>query len=57
MGSLKGEVAPITGAAQGQGRAHTLHVARHGADIVVISSRAGTKSSCPFGAIEVADAH
>jgi NAD(P)-dependent dehydrogenase (short-subunit alcohol dehydrogenase family) len=57
MGSLEGEVAPNTGAAHGQGRAHALHVARHGADIVFSSSGAGIKSSCPFGAIEVADVH
>jgi SDR family mycofactocin-dependent oxidoreductase len=36
MGSLDGKVALVTGAARGQGRAHALTLARHGADIIAI---------------------
>ncbi len=34
MGALDGQVAFITGAARGQGRAHAVRLAREGADII-----------------------
>lgn len=36
MGNLEGRVAFITGAARGQGRAHAVHLASEGADIVAL---------------------
>jgi SDR family mycofactocin-dependent oxidoreductase len=36
MGSLKGKVAFITGAARGQGRAHAVKLASEGADIIAV---------------------
>jgi SDR family mycofactocin-dependent oxidoreductase len=35
-GRLAGKVALVTGAARGQGRSHALHLAREGADVVLI---------------------
>lgn len=40
MGNLDGKVAFITGAARGQGRAHALTLAAHGADIVAVDTEA-----------------
>ncbi|WP_319944035.1 mycofactocin-coupled SDR family oxidoreductase [Nocardia aurantia] len=36
MGALDGRVALITGAARGQGRSHAVHLARAGADLILI---------------------
>ncbi len=36
MGKLEGKVAFITGAARGQGRAHTIRLAQEGADIIAV---------------------
>ena len=36
MGSLEGNVAFITGAARGQGRAHAVKLASEGADIIAV---------------------
>ena len=36
MGKLDGQVAFITGAARGQGRAHAVRMAQEGADIIAI---------------------
>ncbi|MCX4092376.1 mycofactocin-coupled SDR family oxidoreductase [Nocardia sp. alder85J] len=36
MGALDGRVALVTGAARGQGRSHALHLARAGADLILI---------------------
>ena len=36
MGNLEGKVAFITGAARGQGRAHAVHLASEGADIIAL---------------------
>ena len=36
MGKLEGQVAFITGAARGQGRAHAIRMAQEGADIIAI---------------------
>ena len=35
MGKLDGQVALVTGAARGLGRAYALHLARLGADVVI----------------------
>ena len=36
MGPLEGKVAVVSGAARGQGRAHAVHLAREGADIIAM---------------------
>src|SRR6186713_1493721 len=36
MGKLEGQVAFITGAARGQGRAHAIRLAEEGADIIAV---------------------
>jgi NAD(P)-dependent dehydrogenase (short-subunit alcohol dehydrogenase family) len=41
MGRLSGNVALVTGAAPGQGRAHALALAAEGADIVALPVDAG----------------
>src|SRR5262245_6359680 len=44
MGNLDGQVAFITGAARGQGRAHAIRLAESGADIIAVDicQRTGT---------------
>jgi SDR family mycofactocin-dependent oxidoreductase len=50
---LSGKVAFITGAARGQGRAHALHMAREGADIIAIDICAQIESNkYPLATIE-----
>ena len=44
MAGLEGKVAFITGAARGQGRAHAVRLARHGADILAVDICADTPS-------------
>ncbi|MEV0104877.1 mycofactocin-coupled SDR family oxidoreductase [Nocardia sp. NPDC050799] len=39
--ALDGRVAVVTGAARGQGRAHALRLAEHGADLILVDSCAG----------------
>src|SRR5947209_14089022 len=36
MGKLEGQVAFITGAARGQGRAHAIRLAEEGADVIAV---------------------
>jgi SDR family mycofactocin-dependent oxidoreductase len=48
MASLEGKVALVTGAARGQGRAHALTLARHGADVVVVDVEPGAMSTIPY---------
>jgi SDR family mycofactocin-dependent oxidoreductase len=47
-GRLEGDVAFITGAARGQGRAHALRMAREGADIIAVDIAAALPPSVPY---------
>ncbi|WP_067904719.1 mycofactocin-coupled SDR family oxidoreductase [Nocardia vaccinii] len=48
MAQLDGKVALVTGAARGQGRAHALTLARHGADLVVVDLEPGVMSTISY---------
>jgi len=56
MGSLKGRVALITGAARGQGRTHAVALAREGAD-VVLGDRCEDAACVPYPLAREEDLH
>ncbi|MGI5220700.1 mycofactocin-coupled SDR family oxidoreductase [Nocardia sp. CA-290969] len=54
-GPLQGQVAMVTGAARGQGRAHALRLAREGADIIAIDICAPVSETVTYPAPTPAD--
>ncbi|EUA06587.1 putative short-chain type dehydrogenase/reductase [Mycobacterium xenopi 4042] len=54
-GTLHGRVAFITGAARGQGRAHTVRLAREGADIIALDICAPVSDTITYPAATVED--
>ncbi|ODU07634.1 MAG: 3-ketoacyl-ACP reductase [Pseudonocardia sp. SCN 72-86] len=54
MGSLKGKVALVSGAARGQGRAHAVRLAQEGADIIAFD-RCAPLATIPYDLASEAD--
>ena len=48
MGDLAGQVAFVTGAARGQGRAYAIRLAREGADVIISDICAPVSDTVPY---------